>query len=213
MSLFPIIAPVEAAVVAVAYNSEAAGNGSDASSFTFSSQTLGAGKIVVLVGGANESASLSSVTVDGNTASLLADISPGGSKRLSVLQYNGNTSSSGDVVVTYSGTQGRCGIGVYLVTGAADSATDNLEATATSAPSIALDCPANGVIIAAALTENNNSVSWSGVTEDFEVSTEATENRLIGASDAFAAEQVNLTIQATASTNEVNLIGISWGLA
>lgn len=213
MSLFPIIAPVEAAVATVAYNDEAAGDDSNTTTYTFSSQTLGVGKIVVLVAGANVSSSLSSVTVAGNTAALLADVSPSGSKRLSVLQYNGCTDAAGDVVVTYSSAQERCGIGVYLVTGAADAITEALTATATSAPSIALDCPASGVIIGAALTENNRSIAWTGLTEDFEVATEGTENRLIGASDAFAAEQTNLTIQATASANVVDLIGVSWGPA
>ena len=212
MSLFPVFAPVASAAVAITYNGEGAADGVDRSTYTFASQTLGTGKIVVLVGAANELATLSSVTVAGNTATLLADIS-NGYKRLSVLQYNGNTAATGDIVVTYSGTQGRCGIMVYLVENAADAVTDNLEATATSAPSIALDCPANGGIIAAALTVNNNSISWTGVTEDAEVLTEAGENRLVGASDIFATEQVNRSIQATASTNVVNLIGLSWGPA
>ena len=146
-------------------------SGSDASSYTFSDCMLGTGKIIVAGLTGNETKDITGITVDGNTATELTSNEQGGTY-MAMYQYNGNTAATGDIVVSMSGTAGRCGILVYLVNNAADSATAT--ANSTSNAQTTIDVPEGGLLIAVGHFGNGTTpTSTTGVDPDAVVGTEA----------------------------------------
>ena len=146
-------------------------SGSDASSYTFSDCMLGTGKIIVAGLTGNETKDITGITVDGNTATELTSNEQGGTY-MAMYQYNGNTSATGDIVVSMSGTAGRCGILVYLVNNAADSATAT--ANSTSNAQTTIDVPEGGLLIAVGHFGNGTTPDTiTGVDPDAVVGTEA----------------------------------------
>lgn len=188
----------------------------DRTTYTFSGLTLGTGKIVVCVGGASASGnSQASVTVGGSAATLIkrqqADTTNFATE---IHQYHANTAASGDVVVTWNHGMVSCQITVYLLTGAADAASDTDGANATASPSVNLDCPAGGAIIAACYAVDGTSATWTNLTENRD---NAAENRLMtSASSTFAAAQTGLAITCAASggsPTETSFAAASWAPA
>lgn len=173
---------------------------SNATVYTFASTTLGGSAsdyivIVPFITGVG-SGTISSVTVEGNSTTQAVqatniEVSTG----MFIRQASGN--ATGSVEVTCSSGKGRCGIGVYRLTGISSS-TPHATATDTAtafAPSV--NVQAGGVVIAAGTSNNNSTATaWSGVTEDFDVSIES-EMRQSAASSEEASASTPLSITFT----------------
>lgn len=188
------------AVAAVALT-DSANNTTDLSTYTFSSRTIAPGKVVVTIGLSNNTVTVSTVTVAGNSASLILRQTVGG---VSVEMWEVDISSgtTADVVVTCSGTSGRCFIQLYSLTNVAAS-THHTNSAATT--STTLNIPANGVAIAAGHDSSGGVSTWSGLTEDVDDVAEAASST--SASDAFATQQTGLTVSASSADA---IIAASW---
>ena len=216
---FSSISPAE-----VTFSSSAV-SGSNATAYTFSSAAPAAGAndlVLVSVFSGSESRTISSVTVDGNTMSAVASSS--GTTILSVYQYAGSTSSDGDVVVTFSGGQGRCGIGVYKLENVDTTADDTLTATASSGGiSGTIDCPANGAIVAVGSCRSGNDsdpaeFGWTLGTENFDQQIESgNDSSHTGAFEEFTSAQSGLTVTCTPNRSYASgsgrLVAVSYGPA
>lgn len=158
----------------------------DASSYTFSAVSLGTAatgrRIVVGVSGSKGgTVSVSSVTVGGNSATqLCTDEGSGGgaNQRTALYIITVDSGTSADIVVTYSGTCARSGIGVWAVY---DLQSSTPVATATSQvvdpyTSGSLSHTAGGVGIYVAYTYYSGGLpthTATNATERYDVDTEA----------------------------------------
>lgn len=106
--------------------------------------------------------------------------------------------TSASISVTHNGSNPYAsGIGVFSANNVSSALSDGAVVTYPSGnatdPSYAIDCPAGGIVISG--ISANNVVSWSGLTENYELNAETTA-RFSGASDAFESSQTNRTITA-----------------
>ena len=173
---------------------------SNLTTYTFSSLSLGTvatDRHIVIAGAARSSVArtLDSITVGGVTATQNALRDTSNSKAFLYIAAV-PTGSTGDVVVSFSGGMLRCGVGLYrlddLVSATAhDSGTSSADPTTFD-----LDIPVNGAAIGVSANfASGGTASWTGVTEDFDVDMEPTDNR-------FSAGHVDLPVGETDRTIE-----------
>jgi hypothetical protein len=149
MAMRRIIRPVTVAYADHTYDA------TNLTTYTFSARALGGGakKNVLAIGGGSLSRTISSVTVDGGAANYIDSMvwaTPEGT--LEFWQIDGVSATTGDIVVTWSGGQLRCSIGVFAVYNAAALASDTPSvATASGNPSVSVSVPANGAAIGAVI--------------------------------------------------------------
>jgi hypothetical protein len=207
-----------AVTVALTDNSSDA---SDTTTYTFSSQSLGAAaanrKIVVGIVNYDDSpgTAASGVTVGGVTADRVqAMIGTGATMSTEIWQADVPTGTTGDVVVTWSAAVKSCGIGVWRVIGA-DSRPYGSKTTTADPGVVSMDIPAGGIGIGMSATGSGLAVTWTwtNLTEDFEDSiTSGARSQWSGASAAFASAQSGLDITADASATADNTFVCSiWG--
>lgn len=171
--------------------------------FTFSSRSLGAAaanrKIVVGVGGAVDTRTVSSLTIGGVSASLV--VQAAATETAEMWQANVPSGTTGDIVVKWSGAQvGGCGIGVWAVYGAAAAASNTYTDTNSDPATASIDISANGVAIAYAFQRNGTAgFTCAGLTERFDEAVEAAFSIHAGASDAFASAQTGLAVSLDAT--------------
>lgn len=126
------------------------------------------------------------------------------------------TGTTGDIVVTMSAGMLNLGIAVWRVVGAAAAVTEMLTSTADPM-NVAIDCPANGVIIAIAGNHFSGATfTWTNLTERFDAPTEDSNgDYYTGASDNFASTQTNLSITCTQTTSGTrnHMVACSFGPA
>lgn len=166
-------------------------NTTPGTSFTFTSQNIGAADAtrIIAVGighGGTAGITVSSVTVGGNAATQAtsaAGINPNGA--LTDIWYyadSGALGTSANIVVNLSGSQGRCAIAVYRAvgTGVAFSSANNAVATSGTTQSVTASIPAGGGAMAIVnvhtagaagtvtnggnLTIDSNGVAYGGTT-------------------------------------------------
>ena len=196
-------------------------DGDDTTSYTFSDCMLGTGKIIVAALTGNNTVDINGITVDGNTATALTTNEQGGTY-MAMFQHNGNTSATGDIVVAMSGTAGRCGILVYLVNNAADSATAT--ANSTSNAQTTIDVPEGGLLIAVAQFGNGQTPdTTTGVDPDAVVGSEAVyyggsnpEQLLSGASRWYPSASSGGAVEfshSTATNQDIAISAVSFAEA
>lgn len=197
---------------------QGASSATDASSYTFSSQSLGAAdadrRIFVCVGSRKTggATSISSVTVGGISASIEVEEQNTGTNTCiaAVVVASVPTGTTGDVVVTFADTMLRCGISMYRVLGV-DGAAPFQALNSTADPGTAnLDIPADGFAISVDSVVCL-SVAWTNLTEDTELNIES-NFRLSTASDEFASQQTDRTITTTRTGTVIEPISLyaSW---
>ena len=197
----------------------------DATTYTFSSQNLGAADarrwiIVCVTAVTNVARSISSVTVAGVSAVQLA-VSEGSQvfRHISIWAAKVPTGTSGNIVVTWSSGVSRCGYAAYRLLTDVDptqqlyaSATDNTLSTNTL--SLSINRVSNGIVIAAATCAGTsaNSCSWSGVTEDYDAQwSEATGQVLSVASIASGTPPISVSVTfANTTANSAVLAAASF---
>lgn len=186
-------------------------DGVPAATFTFASLDIGTAAtnrfVVVGVGTRhNTSETISGVTIAGGSATLLAsqNTSVGAENNIAAL-YGAlvPSGSTGDVVVTLSGSIAMIGVGVWAAYGLA-SVTPAVTATSVANPAV-LDVNVNtGDIIIAMSSTGGSGVfatsTWSGVTERFDINP-AGVGYMSGADHAALISESPRTITDTYAAN------------
>lgn len=189
----------------------------DLTTYTFSARAIGTAaasrKVVVGVVGDGSTATVSTLTVGGVSATLVQRLQ-NGVETTELWQAAVSTGATADIVVTWSVGQLRMAIGVWAVYDAASAAY----ATATSIanpPSTTINVPAGGVLIGVSNVQETGSWLWTNLTERYDQVITAENNTNSGASDAFATEQLARSITATQSTAPtlLTLVLASWAKA
>lgn len=199
-----------------------AGQAAAQSTFTFSSQNLGAADagryILVAVAGRSGSGSvdLNTVTVAGITATPITKrrTTASGMNYIAFLIAAVPTGTSGNVVVTHSGgNMETCGIALYRIV-EVDITPFDIEGFdgSSQTPNITIDAPANGTVIAAAFGgagTNPTAESWTGVTEDYGSNIGA--HRMSGGNQAFPSGVTAQVVTCTWSPGSALsvMVGIS----
>ena len=179
--------------------------------YTFSAQTLGTiargRRIVVGVMGSNGSTTtIDSVTVAGNAAVQLVQaegIGGGGWTQVALFIIVDEINATGDIIVTFSVANFRCGIGVWAVNNLLSSIATDTGSSTADPQNDTLNISAGGVAIGYSGTYMSGSAGsthvWTNLTEQFDTTFSETEINHSGASDAFAAAQSALSITCNPS--------------
>jgi len=202
--LMPMYSSYNSSTPVTAAFTASAVTGSSATAYTFSSQALGTAgatrMIVINVTGSSNSGGatpINTLTVAGVSAVKAKEqVSSGEAGYSQDIWYAPLASgTSGDVVVTFSGAQARCGIGLMAVYDADDSPTftngnsdDPMVAT--------ISCPAKGIIIGSCTMNADEGVpttTWTNLTEKYDQQVESIQSHS-GAFATFDSAQTDLTI-------------------
>jgi hypothetical protein len=185
---------------------------SDLSTYTFSGVSIGAEAsdrviIAAVYSRANASVVEPTLTVAGISASAIVASADGsatpGYQRCTLFAVSVPTGTTGNIVATFSGTQSRCAVDLFRMTGTSVTAYDT--ATSTSDPStLDVDVQAGGCIVAASLNylSGGSSATWSGVTESTDASVESTNTECSSGIGNFgsAATPQSVSVDFTGST-------------
>ena len=196
----------------------------NATNYTFTNHAIGTAagnrKVVVAVGVSGSSTqSITSMTIGGSGASEIVE-QANTDNEVSCALYELAVASGTTATIVVSGgrSANNCGVAVWAVYGAEASASAtaaDYAAASAADPTLSIDCPINGAIIASSHTNNGGSTfTWSGVTENYDETIEATRTHS-GASDAFDTAQSGLDVSAawSNSLSKGASIAASWGLA
>lgn len=217
MSLFPNTggATVSAPLAAVTLASHAESGNDPGSSFTFSSQALGAAaadrKLVVITGAGSSGATISAMTIAGVSAELVLAKHTAESHS-EMWQADVPTGTSGDIVITYSTTIHNTGIGIFRITGAGTGPTspsDTANDSQAAPIALTITVPANGVCIAGACDDATSSHTWAELTEVYDASASGGSRMHTGALLASETLQTDLAVTCTFS----NTVSQETGLA
>lgn len=213
---FPAFNPVAPATVTYIGNTL---DTVDRTTYTFAAHSLSTAsadrKIVVAVYGQRVSVAVSTLTVNGVSASLVkAQPVSSADRTVELWQAAVPTDATGDIVVTFSGgNSAHCSIGVWAVYGAGSAAHATL-GNASNPSTGTIDVPSGGVLIAASVNNNGSTNTWTGPTEKYDAALETSTGQS-GASDAYAAAQTGMTVTATysAGSTQQAMAAASWGPA
>lgn len=182
--------------------------------YTFSSHAIGTASadrvvVVMIMGGlVTTAASVSSVTIGGNAATLHGtqiDATPKRPKQaMAGLLVTAGTTA--DVVVNWTQTLESCQISVWALTGTGGiflPAVRDVRAVNTGGGTVstnALIIPPNGAVIAAAMfidtTAGTNDITWTGPTEASDIAGETASGRMGSAGLSNQAFSSGFTVQA-----------------
>lgn len=182
----------------------------DASSYTFAGTSIGpAGpnRLVVVASALRSGASnsYSSVTIGGSAAAaaVVQDAAQTNVGLHALLVPSGTTA---DIVVTMTGTGGRCVIGVYALYNLA-STTARATASSTAATlALSLNTQPQGIVLATAYCGGSSSEVWTGATQDYKLSPEGAN--CLGASVLCTAAETPRTVTC-AITGGAGIGGVS----
>lgn len=183
----PIIPPAKSAVFIDSYryrapavgvsNTHNAVDTTTTSTYTFSSVSFGADDptrqiVVALWTFSGTLGAPTSVTIDGNAATLVTSAFPQGNLGVSIYKVSDSSGSSGSVVATYSNAGAAAAISVYRVV----NASTTVSATATDTTltgndlSNSISIPNFGAAIGAAqaITSGSFAATWTNITENYD---------------------------------------------
>jgi len=185
-------------------------DGTNAASHTFSSKTFGdasASRVIAVAissSGVTSNATISSVTIGGVSATRRVGGSPtSGGLVIEIWSASVPTGTSGDIVVTHSGTKDHCGIGWWRLTSVGSvSVTDATVGSDTSPYTATIDVTAGGVVLAMATGNSAATFTWSGggIAENYDGTIEGNYTHS-GASELSASGGSGVTYTATASAD------------
>ncbi len=179
--------------------------------YTFSALSMGTAAsdryIVATVHGHHASSIvMTSATIGGVAATILAQ-----NYATTIIMAYLPTGTTADVVVTFSGLEGRCSVSIYSLTGRAlgyivDTETSQFT-TATGSVTV-VPTHTNCVIVAATTFESSSSVTWTNATEAFDALSESGTVH----SSAYVNTPVssNLTISSTGVANIATLVAVAF---
>jgi hypothetical protein len=200
-------------------------DGVDATSFTFSSVSLGGTNaddvIIVCVGGEevlNNGVNISSVSISGVSCTEIVKIGNGTQHCAGIFALTGNSSSTGDITATFTFSMKRCIISVYRITGTSgvipSYVTDSSSSQEAGAPgTVTTAANAGSTTISAIYGDNYNAslIDGGNISVDYRNNgVEGTNGSwAVGHKDSSADESVTTTettidsmalVQATFST-------------
>ena len=214
------IMPVGAASVSVSksYNSFTQ-SAVDATAYTFSGVAIGTAatgrRIVVGVSANNSSNAVSTLTVGGVSATLVAVIqSSGGQGELweCVLA----TGTTADVVVTPTASNSACGVTMWSLYDTGGTYHDSGTSDSDTAPSVSIDIPAGGVVLAVQGSNRSgakvSNFTFGNIDEDHETNGES-NGKHAAASKLYAEAQSSLAITSgpAETMNQAGFSVASWG--
>jgi hypothetical protein len=184
--------------------------------FTFSNFSLGpvyaTRRIHVVTFGTDNTRTLSSLTVGGVSATVNATTTAG-VLGAGIATATVPTGTSGDIVVTWSGTSAQCAIFVYASTGLTSNAaldTDTDVAGADPAEDT-LTTVAGGFLIVGAINTGGSgtTLSFTGVTEDDELNETSPSIKNYASASKFPTTDTSTAVSASAAAAENVQIMIS----
>lgn len=206
--------------VAISYQSTANVE-SVQSTFTFSSLAIGtaaAGRYVVVgieshnnTGG---NSAISSVTVGGVSATQVVHSTTSDAASVADIWIAAvPTGTTANVVVNYSGTQPRCGVTLWRMTGSSGTAYQTKNTNSSLSQTI--DVPANGGVFAAAYRRDGGTGTVSPLTTDtsFDIGSGGAGQWGINGSKTYTAAQSALSVTATISASAYCWVLASFGPA
>ena len=195
---------------------------SDSTSYTFSDENIGtadgARSIIVVIASRKAGANtvLNSVSIGGVSATITIqqDNSATNSNIAAIAVAAVPSGTTGDIVVAFDSTMSRCAIGVYRATNLDSITAHDFGSSVVTNPTYDIDVPAGGFAIGGISSSGDLTMSWAGITEDYDGAIE-TYMTYSGASDTFASEQTALTLTVTPSGSTVERAGVfaSWGFS
>lgn len=180
-----------------------AGSIGDASSFFIASAALGPedpSRVLVIAmgvrGSGGASRDFSSIAIGGSNFTI--DRTAGSvSNPTVVARLAYPTGTSANIDVTLSGSINRAGVAVYaLYNLRGDAPVVNSASGSASSGSVGVNVVANGIAVFAACSANTGAMSWTGPTEDYDVSA-ASVHRFSSASLQPSSAQTPLTGSVT----------------
>lgn len=156
----------------------------DATSYTFAGTSLGTAgpNRLIVVGSAARSGasnSYSSVTVGGSAMSS-AVVRNAAQTNVGLHYLLVPTGISADIVVTFTGTAARCGIGVWALYNLAQQAARSTASDTAATLALSLNTFPDAIALAITYTGGSTSEVWTGLTENFDVAPES--SHILGAS-------------------------------
>jgi hypothetical protein len=148
---------------------------------------------------------ISAVTFGGVAANLVAGSGVGlGSTATGVVWYQlgvaaGTTST---IVVTWTASANNCAIAVYSLYGLISSTVNDVRTDSATAYSLPFTNPAGAILLAMGMSTAVTTVSWAGVTENFDAQSEAAMT-YSGGSIANAGASTTVTPTWTSETGLV----------
>lgn len=193
----------------VASHANSNSSSTDTNSYTLSiSGMVTSGHRVIGVVGRKGSPSLTinSVTCDGVSATALGSQvdNAGSSARFFCAPATGNT--TGDVVVSLSGTWLRCGVGVWNALNLLNATSVAAAASDITATSNALDAtvaaPDGSAVFAVVYTASGVSWTWTNVSENYDALIDGSDNRHSGGfANVASAASIAVTAQGSGGTS------------
>lgn len=214
----------EAPSVTITPIASPASNTGDLTTYTFSAVNVsaaaaGAELLVVVAGAAGtDGRAVSSVTIDGNGATLDKTINTGGSPDSTwamAVARGSIPDGSVDIVVNFSAGMNRCIIDVFAMTGRASN-TDNIGLAASSLTvSDTIDVSVGGALVAGAAIGGTTlgSVTWTGATEVVDTQVENANNQFSSAYANVSAGETGRTVQSVCASGtgpRSTLIAVSY---
>jgi hypothetical protein len=193
------------------------GSSTNLTVYTFSGHAIGTEaanrKVVVVTGSVGGTALVTSLTVAGNSASLVKEQrdTVANERVTSMWQVDVSSGTTGDIVVTWAGAKTACAVGVWAVYGAAASTSDTGAADEGTPAALTITIPANGVCIGGSIC--NTPAAWALLTERHDDPDIDANFDQSGASDAFATLQTERLITVTADSEHNCSVIAAWATA
>ena len=177
--------------------------------YTFSSQAIGTAStdrvVAVGVSAGNSPNAVSTMTIGGVSAVKAIDVTNGTETELWYATVP--TGTTGDVVIVFAGGKGRCGIGVWAMTGVTGVGNTNTSISSTS--TLTVSGRNDAIVLGVWGGKDHASVTWSGLTEDFDIDiTGAGSQYISGASKKLTATGSN-TVTVTPNVGATEVAAIS----
>lgn len=188
---------------------------SDQTNYTFTGVNIGGpGLIVVVAHGGGGTRTLSSLTIGGVAANIIAATNGSLNPCAVIAWLRVASGTTADIVVGWSGGQNRCAIEVYRITGNlsdAPAAATQQQSSATTALSINLAIPAGGAAVVGASHVSSGAFTWTNLTADYDVTVDTSGNTQCSGGHFSKYNGVTpLAITAAATSSAMSLSGASW---
>lgn len=189
-----------------------------AATYTFTAMATGTAagdrKMVAHINASADGFNVTSATIAGVAATMVARVTGGGVEVEELWQANVPTGTTGDVVVNLAGVTGRCCVDLYAVYGAAAAAHATASSTANPL-SASLAIPANGIAIGGAGNIAAGGATWANLTEDVETNIDGTgfTTAASTASTPGATPTITCTWATPDGIGRYAMILASWGPA
>jgi hypothetical protein len=184
-------------------------NSGSATAYTFSSQAIGTASsdrvIAVGVSAGNSPAGVSTLTVGGVSAVKAIDATNSTETELWYASVPSGTTA--DIVVTFSSGKGRCGIGVWALTGVTGVGATNTSTSSTA--TLTVSGRTKDIVLAVYGGKDHTSVIFSGVTENYDEDISGAGSQYqAGGSKKLTATGSN-TITVTPNTGATEVAAVS----